>query len=239
MVVVQHIPTYIETLMPRKHNFSIKTATGYAFGRTREYEDIPNINYTRLDQLAALSVVSSIDNGTAVSGYFPLKAIIEGEDYFYEYEGDKILQAFIGIFPSPARLFRQIPAPVPRGNLSRIKAPATPTINSIGYIDGTLAGSPYNMPSSLSEMLLPKYMNVAFQVFNPLAITMNPVLRIAIRRHSVKWFNPANSNDKAIIDKMISGAIPVKMWSPGMEPMQYDIQGNLGIEPIPIQYVEG
>jgi hypothetical protein len=241
MPIYKHIPTYMEQLLPRRYNYGIKVANGWVWGKTNEYEDIPNIIMSRYDQITANSLAATMDNtATAIpQGYTQWKALTENEDYFYEYESDKILQAFIGIHPSPARLFRRIPSPLPRGNLSRIKVPGVPVNTSIGFVDGKQAGSPFDVPTVLTEMLLPRYTIVDFAVFNPLAVPITPIFNIVIRRHKVKWYNPEKKEDKDKIMEMWTGKRPWKPWSPGIDPMIYDAEGNLNVKPIDLDTLEG
>ena len=239
MAIEKRVPTYLECFLQRRQNFGMRTSQGMVFGKTRELEDVPNIIFSRYDPIPAASLATKMDAGvTTFTDYHKWDWQNEqGDDIFYEWDSDKIIQAFIGITPAPARLFRRIPTPIPRGNLSRIKI-SSYTVDTIGFIDGHEAGSPYDMPTVHSEMLIPKEFFVDFAVFNPLAVPITPTFKIVARRFQVKWYDYANKIDREVIKSMWLGKIPWKPWSPGIESMDYDIQGKLNIAPVPITQLD-
>jgi len=230
MVIVQQIPNYYDSLLLRRQNYGIKLAGGWVFGKSVEFDDL-QINMDRYPNIPALSSAVIVPPKAAADEWNEWKHDPDNESIFWEWDDNRLIQAYIGIFPSPARLFRRVPSPVPRGNLSKIKITSL-TINTLGYVDGTPGGSPYGIPSVLTELLIPKEVLIEFAVFNPLLVPLAPKFNIKIRRHSVKYYDPNKKPDLEVINAMWAGKIPWKPWSPGAEAWEYDAGSKLNVDPI-------
>jgi hypothetical protein len=146
---------------------------------------------------------------------------------FRERDKDKILQAFIGIYPPRLRLFKRFPDPIVRGNLYEIKVPAVVTAASGGYISGEM--SPYEAPTTMTEIIVPPELLVSWGVFNPEAVAVYPRFQIIMRRLQIRYFKMNNTKDKQEIEKIVNGA-RCKKWSPGIEPFEYDVADRIGAD---------
>lgn len=231
MVIFERIPTYLENNLLRKQNFGLKFAQGWVFGKVIDFEDVHMIfdNYPVLPGFTSTTIVPP---KTQPDQWNEWKDIQANEAIFYEWDSGMMLQAFIGIHPSDCRLWKRFPSPVPRGNLSKIKV-ASIGANTIGWIDGHHNGSPFSMPSALTEMLIPKELTmIEWAVYNPLPIAIAPKFRINIRRHNVKYYDPSKKSDMDKINDMWSGKMAWKPWSPGVDSWAYDTSKQLGVNPV-------
>jgi len=228
MVVIQKVPTYLESNLLRRQLFGLKFAGGWAFGKSIDFEDVGLI-FDQYPVLAPLTSTAIVPPKVATDEWNEWKLMPNNEALFYEWDSERMLQAYIGIYPADLRLWKRFPSPVPRGNLSKIKVTSI-GINTVGWIDGHLHGSPFNMPSALTEMLIPKEVaQIEWAVFNPLGINMAPKFNIKIRRHQVKYFDPGKKDDMDTINAMWNGKIPWKPWSPGLDAWAYDTDKQLGV----------
>jgi len=213
-------------LLERGHNVAMQFAKSWVMGEVVNYEDAP-LTYERYDTLAAGSGNTTIAGGAANNWHQWLNA--NNQDIFRERDKDKILQAFIGIYPSRLRFWKQFPAPVTRGNLYEIKVPAVLTVAAPGYISGEW--SPYEAPTTLTEVLVPPELIIWWGVFNPEAVAVFPRFQVFIRRIQVRYFKMNNSKDKQRIESIMNGA-RCKKWSPGLEPFEYDVGDRIGADEI-------
>lgn len=231
MPVQRILPTYLEEYLKRKNNFGIQLAGGWIFGRTIDYSDIKNINFDRYPVLPPLTSSVIVPPKTAASEWNEWMHNPDNQSMFWEWDDNRLLQVFIGIYPADARLFTRFPSPIPRGNLAKIVISAI-NANAIGYVDGTEGGSPYGVPTNLTEMLIPKEVQLEFAVFNPTLMPIVPKFNIKIRRFNVKYYDPEKKSELETIKGMWEGRIPWKAWSPGIEPWDYDAKTKCGVNPI-------
>jgi hypothetical protein len=231
MVVFKNIPTYLESNLLRRQHFGLKLADGWVFGKVIDFEDVQFI-FDQYPTLAPLSSTAIVPPKTVTDEWNEWKLMPNNEAIFYEWDSERLLQAFIGIHPAPCRLWKRFPSPVPRGSLSKIKVTSI-GINTVGWIDGHQSGSPFDMPSALTEMLIPKEVSqIEWAVFNPLPINIAPKFKLNIRRHQVKYYNPEKQAERDTIDAMWSGKIAWKPWSPGLDPWSYDTSKQIGVNPV-------
>lgn len=223
--------TFDQGLVERGENIAQQFANGWIMGEVVNYEDAP----TPYDQYDALPAGSSNATGPGGAGVGAgtywwqwFTAPNQRQDMFRERDKDKIIQAFIGIYPPRLRLFRQFPAPEIRGNLYEIKVAAIPVVTSGGYINGEW--SPYQQPTSLTELIVPPELIAKFALFNPEAVAVFPRFQVFIRRIQMRYFKKNNSTDQKTIDDIIDKKIPCKKWSPGLVPSDYDVSDRTGAD---------
>lgn len=87
-----------------------------------------------------------------------------GDEYPEPEEEEVLFQAFYGISPSYARLYRQYPSGTDRGSILRTRVPGT---DAIGYLDGV--DTPFLHPSPVSEFYTIKGLWPAFYGYHPYA----------------------------------------------------------------------
>lgn len=218
------VSDFMTALLERKHNLGQQFANGWVFGSVVNYEDI-QIPY---DLYGAMTTGTGTVTLNTVAGEWHEWANAQNQLMFRERDGDKILQAFIGISPTRLRLFHQFPAPIIRGNLYEIKVPAVKTATSGGYITGEL--SPYEMPTTLTEFIVPPELHLQWGLFNPETYTVYPRFNIFIRRCQMNYFDPDSKSGKEKIEQITNGKVPCKLWSPGLDPYEYDTGDRMDVE---------
>lgn len=228
------VVSYQAALVDRGFNLVQKFGNGYVFARIRDFEDA-NTTFERFDTLAAGSGSSTIA-GSAAAFFHELEDAA-GNEFFLETETDRVLQAFIGVHPPRLRLFRAFPDPIIRGNLAKVRTTADLSATAIGWVDGTM--TPYERPTTLAEMIIPRDLLLRFGIFNPESIAVFPRFLFIFRRLLVKWLDPKDKKDGALIQRIIDGKERAKWFSPGIEPFTYDIENKLGITPVPVEVIEG
>lgn len=215
---------FYRSLLERRKFLGMQFAQGWLFGQVVACEDVA-VPYERYNPLAAGTSLATI-GGLTDNWLQWLDA--QNHDIFRERDSDKLLQAFVGIYPPRLRLWKQFPAPMSRGNLYEIKVPSALAAASCGYIEGSW--SPYGEPTSLTELFVPPELIVKWGVFNPETVTVSPRFTVFIRRLQMKYLNPGNADDSAAIDAILKNKIYCKMWSPGLDPFEYDVEDRLGIK---------
>lgn len=226
------VETYAAALLERGHRVAMQFAQGWVMGEVINYEDAP-IPYDQApgsggyDSLAANSGSTTMNGGLVPANNWQIWYNSQGQHLFRERDKDKILQAFIGIYPARLRLWKQFPAPITRGNLYEIKVPAVITASAGGYISGEW--SPYEEPTTLTEVLVPPELLIAWGVFNPEAVAVYPRFQIIMRRIQMRYFKMNNAKDKQEIEKIVAGG-RCKKWSPGLEPFEYDVSDRIGAD---------
>jgi len=214
----------MNALLERKHNVGMQFASGWVFGQVVNYEDVP-VPFDRYSPVPANSGLATIAGTT---NYWFEWVNAQNQVILRERDMDKILQAFVGIYPANLRLFKQFPAPIIRGNLYEIKVPAVLTAQSGGFIRGDW--SPYENPTTLTEMLIPPELHIQWGVYNDEGFAVTPRFMIFIRRLQIKYYRPNNTSGKKAIEAIIEGKMPAKLWSPGLEPYEYDVMDRIGVE---------
>jgi len=226
--------SYTTALMQRGHNLAYKFPDDkYLFFRVEDYEDAPLI-YSEYNVLAKQS--SSATIGSATSGEDWNRWSLNNSvtyDIFMERGKNIMLQVFIGISSPDLKMWRQIPAPTPRGNLDQTKITAL-NDSTPGFITGEESGSPFDAPTVLSEMFVPaNFPSIRFGLYNPATVPIMPKFRVIIRRMKVHTYDPRDQMDKNIINDIIGGRKPCKVYSPGLDGYQYDAEMNYGVAPMP------
>lgn len=203
--------SYKEMLLERGHVFSVRLDKGWIFAKVKDFEDVP-VKYNRIDPMAAGATTFSINGGTA-AGFNPLTNS-DNNELLYDFDPDVFLQVFFGIAPdTDCRVFRRIPSPTPRGNLSRTKVTALGP-NAIGYLDGIM--TPYDDPEDCSMMILPPKINVDFGIYNRGAGLIVPQLNFWIRRIAPNIIDIDNSVGKALVEAIFEGRKACTRYSPGL-----------------------
>ena len=231
--------SYIDSLLPRGYNLGVGVISdgdvvGWAFFKLMNFEDIP-FHYDLFTSLLGGSASSSILDKTAAT-WWELKNEND-DDVIRETDDNKIIQLFRGIYPPQLRMFMQYPEGVPRGRLSDISMPATPTALSQGYLNGYM--SPHANPTDLGQLFVLKDMKIFFAWYNPEpavdwlsnSFYLKPELMLQMRRFSVKPYCP--EKDAKQIEQMFSGQRRCTFWSPGIDPFAYSLLSNYDIEPVP------
>ena len=228
------IQTYLDALLHRNHNLAYKFPEGYTFFKVVDYEDAM-LDFNEYNVLANAS--SSATIGTATTGVDWSRWNLNSNstyDIFKETQAGFMIQAFIGINPPSLKLWRQLPAPIARGNLDQTKITAL-NDSMPGFLTGEENSSPYDMPSALSEMIIPSnFPEVRFGLYNSSGISVMPRFKIAARRLKVQAYKPEQSQeDKNMVNDIILGRRMCKVYSPGMDGYQYDVKNEYGTGFIP------
>lgn len=231
--------SYIDALLLRGQSLAIgeisdSDKVGWAFFKLMNFEDVA-LHYDLFTSLVGGSASSSILAETATEWWRLLNE--NDDDVIQEEDTNKILQVFRGIYPPQLRMFMQYPEGTPRGRLSGISIPATPTALTQGYVNGYM--SPFENPTDLGQLFTLQDMRVFFAWYNPEPATdyagdsyyLKPELMLQMRRFSVKPYNP--EKDMQQIKQMFCGAKRCTFWSPGLDPIVYGLKTKYGIEPTP------
>lgn len=223
--------SYIDALLQRNHNLAYKFPKGYMFFRVMDYEDTV-VEFDQYNSLATVSASATLGTATTTKDWWKWQNA-DNIDIFREKDDGFMLQCFVGIAPASLRWWKRFPAPTARGNLSDIMVS---TINgeAIGWVDGSCAGSPYDMPTEMGELIIPtQFPPLEFAVYNPEDITVTPVFKVVIRRLQVRALNPTDPADRARINDIITGRRAAKVYSPGIGGYEYDMTKHYGVCPIP------
>ena len=139
---------------------------------------------------------------------------------------DHVYQTFMGWKPGAIRRYTYYPYETARGNLDvkRIY-----TKSPFGYTDGFQ--SPYDSPSPVSEMFIPKGVEVAFAWWNPLNTAATVEEHLLIRRLSVSIVR-----DVDLIDRILKGQQPCRLTTLGGidSSFNYDARKFLDVDQIPL-----
>lgn len=222
---------YLSALLQRNHNISYKFPNGYLFFKVIDYEDAI-IDYNQYNVIPKQSSTVAIGTGSAKTwNAWNLNDSLT-YDIFKETMSGFMLQAFIGINIPDLKLWKQFPAPTPRGNLDQTKI-TTLDDSAPGYISGDDNSSPYDAPTALSEMLIPcNFPQLQFGIYNVSTVPVMPRFRVIIRRMQVRAYDPRNPMDKNTINDIISGRRMCKVFSPGLDGYQYAAQTEYGVAPM-------
>lgn len=231
--------SYLDALLQRNHNLAYKFPEGYMFFRVEDYEDTV-LNYNEYNVLTTES--SSATIGSASTGKNWNTWTLNNSltyDIFHEGMSGFMLQTFLGIDPPSLKVWRQIPAPTPRGNLDQTKI-TTLNDDAPGFLTGHDESSPYDMPSVLSEMIIPSnFPQIQTGIYNPEGISVMPRFKVIFRRMKVQAYNPQDQMDRNTINDIISGRRHVKVYSPGLDGYQYDHKREYGVDVLPWRTVAG
>lgn len=203
---------YQVSQLDRGHMAAVRADDGWYFFRVIDFEDI-HVEYNGVDVMAAAASTHSIRNGASAAATWQSWTLTDSNDMFYEWDRDKILQAFIGIDSPDIRLWRRIPSPAPRGNLSRTKV-AVLNLNTVGFMNGSM--TPFRQPDDVSEMILPWQTQVDFGLYNPTPAAVQPLFNIFIRRIVPEFIDPRDGTGQSIIKDIFRGAGKCRRWSPGL-----------------------
>ena len=231
--------SYLDVLLQRHHNvaYALPTqgnAPGYLFLKVVDYED-SIVAYNEYNVLTTESASATIGSATTGTDWNRWKLNSNSTyDIFKESMAGFMIQAFIGIDPPSLKLWKQFPAGITRGNLDQTKITAL-NDDAPGFLTGEEWGSPFDMPSALSEMLIPSnFQELMFGVYNPENISVMPRFKVPMRRMKMQAYKPRESpEDKNTVNDIISGKRACKVFSPGMDGFQYNTKEQYGVDPIP------
>ena len=221
--------TYAEALLERGNNFALHMDGGWVFGKVLDIDRTISMVYNRFNTLGPQSYKTTVGSETTGTAWHVLEDDDEHE-YLYEKYSNKLIQAFIGISPSPLKLFWQYPAATPRGTLGEILLKEPFTDETPGAIDGYM--SPFTLPTEAGELMIPKEVRIALGLYNPTSYNVNPVLKFMMQRMEVRYLDPDNSADMSVIESIQNGG-RCKFWSPGLGLWDYGAISQLGIKPVP------
>jgi hypothetical protein len=150
-------------------------------------------------------------------------------------EGTNImLQVFMGIAPSPLRIFRYYPSLDAIGNLvdgTKVHWGGREAEYNLGYVDGFV--SPKNDPTIDSEFFFPPVSSMLFTVVNPVAVPAVPSIKFYINQMVLE---PVSS--VALAQKILDRVVPAKRATAGAFNKGVsltDSDGKLfGVSPVPL-----
>ncbi len=142
-----------------------------------------------------------------------------------------LLQLFMGIAPSPLRIFRYYPSNDPINNYltgDKIHWGGRQKKYDIGYVDGFM--SPKNEPTYESEFYLPPTSSILFTLMNPSSIPIYPEIKFYINQMTV-----APVNDVGLAVKILDRIVPARRASAGAFETGFTPNEKIfGIEPVPL-----
>jgi hypothetical protein len=135
---------------------------------------------------------------------------------------DHLYQVFMGWQPGAVRRYLAYPFEHLRGNLD-VKAVYSKA--PFGYLTGF--ESPSNAPSPLTDLWIPKDVDVGFAWWNPLSTTETVQIDILIRRLKVSVIRDAD-----LVERILKGTQPCKLKSLGgiAGSLDYNATNKLDVE---------
>lgn len=131
----------------------------------------------------------------------PLPDFQNVTDMFALNDTNEMLQVFMGIAPSPVRIYYNIPSQQPYAAYDNDTAPDS-TYFDFGYqFDGF--DSPLHRPHPKSEFLDVRGININFTFGNPVTVSVNPEIYFYVNRMTVE---PVT--DESLAAEIVNGKIP-------------------------------
>ena len=186
---------------------------GYIFARVNGIEDVYYDNYT--ESPGSIAADTYEDSARLPIDEFSIANLLRVE------QCDHLYQVFMGWQPGAVRRYVAYPLEQLRGDIDvkrcYTKAP-------FGYIEGF--ESPSNNPSPLTEMWIPKDIDVGFAWWNPLSTAETVQIDIMIRRLDIDVIRDAD-----MIDRILKGNQPCRLVSIGGigGSMDYNAKGLLDV----------
>ena len=139
---------------------------------------------------------------------------------------EHIYQAFMGWKPGAVRRYTYYPYETARGNLG---VKRVYTKSPFGYTEGFQ--SPYDSPSPVTEMFIPKGVEVAFAWWNPLNTAVKVEEHMLLRR-----LNVSIVRDVDLIERILKGQQPCRLTTLGGidSSFNYDAKKFLDVDHIPL-----
>jgi len=118
-----------------------------------------------------------------------------------------IVHGFYGVYPDPIRIYLQFPPRADRWSLVGVRV----LKGDVGYIDGYM--SPFASPSIKTEFFALRDLYPLFQAYNPTDVSEEALLNFQLMKYA---YEPVR--DKDLIKAFIERKIPIKFYSPGLQP---------------------
>lgn len=142
-----------------------------------------------------------------------------------------LLQIFMGIAPSPLRIFRYFPSNDAIGNFldgNQLHWGGRQQKYNIGYVDGF--ASPKNNPTYEGEFFMPPTASMLFTFMNPASILIEPEIKFYINQMVVE---PVHDVNLAL--KILDRIVPAKratagMFNEGFKPLEK----MFNVSPVPL-----
>jgi len=199
------------------HNFAIEYTRGWLVGTVREHEPVLDFTYNRLDRQTAGSNDASIATVAVDNNPWFEVVTANASKPLYEQRAGVMLQTFVGVgIHGLYKMWYTYPDPTPHGSLQDIAAGGSPNDTTPGFVRAT--DSPLGSPTSRGEIMIPRHMTVKFAMRNGSVYSSVPVLRFLINRFRAKFYDAANTTDRAIIERMLTAQkdrTPVHVWRAG------------------------
>ncbi len=137
---------------------------------------------------------------------------------------NEIYQVFMGISPGAVRAYLHYPVESIGGNLDEMnnfsKSP-------FGFVDGFM--SPFNQPSPITEVFIPKDMKVGWAWYNPTNETKRVMLNLMIVKYKVSVIR-----DTDLVDRILTGQKSARLASiGGTDRLTYNFKNTWDITPVP------
>tara|TARA_Y100000034_G_scaffold73039_1_gene87990 strand:- start:3854 stop:4612 length:759 start_codon:yes stop_codon:yes gene_type:complete len=138
---------------------------------------------------------------------------------------DELIHLFYGIGPSELRSYLNYPVDTARRRLPEVAR--TDKMN-MGFVDGF--ESPLDNPSPLSEVFIPKDIDVGFAWWNPCDYDIKAILQLIANRYRFEVIT-----DVDLIMSILANRKECRIATMGgLQPVQYDYNNVFGMEPIPL-----
>ena len=171
-------------------------------------------------------------NGISDLGFtlpsLPGSQFLTGKPYnaFRVTDNSHLYQLFMGIAPSPMRIFMQFPATVGQKNLD-LDSWASSKLE-FGWFDGF--DSPLLRPSPTGKLVIPPQIDIAWGYGNPTPEAVDPLLLFVLNRVQVAIVQDAN-----LVEKMLDGRVKCAIETiGGLTQYTYPVDQIYGIDPLPL-----
>ena len=179
-------------------------------------------------KIPAAAGANGINDLGFVKPALPGSSFLTGKpfDVFYIKNSSHLYQLFLGVSPSPIRIFKELPATVGQNNLD-IDTWAASKLQ-FGYFDGF--DTPLLAPTPRGEIVIPPTMDIAWGYGNPIEESVSPLLLFVVNRLQVGVVT-----DPDLVERMLSSKVPVSIRTiGGLTTYPYSTKDVYGIEPMPL-----
>ena len=186
---------------------------GYVFWKVQGIENIPYEDYT--ESPGSVAADTYVDAARLPMSEFSIDNLLRVEDC------DHLYQVFMGWQPGGIRRYLAYPFENVRGNLD-VKAVYTKA--PFGYLTGF--ESPSKKPSPLTDLWIPKDIDVGFAWWNPLSTTETVQIDMLVRRCAVSVLRDAD-----LVERILKGTQPCRFVSLGgiAGSMDYNARNKLDV----------
>ena len=135
-----------------------------------------------------------------------------------------LLQVFCGIRHSDVRAYLTYPEGKTRRNLD-VKSVSRKA--DFGYVDGSM--SPYNDPKPISEIWIPKALDVGYSWYNRASVEQDVVVKWIINLYDVEILPNVD-----MVEKILNRKVECRIATlGGVDSFRYNVKGVFGMDPIP------